>query len=171
MTSDSSIQSQLDEMESLLGQMIPLHEQLLSCATDKREAVRAADIPRVPEICDRERALLQRVERMELGRRAIVDSLAVQINGKETPSLHALAALAETPQCERLTVLGTRLRDLSHAVRQESTIVRAAVEALHRHMTGVVQTVSAAISQARVYSASGRMRVDAPFESCLDVTS
>lgn len=166
MSNDLSRQPELDELESLLAQMIPLHEQLLSCAMEKRGAVKAAAISAVPEICQRERQLLSRIERLEQRRRNVVRKL-----GDERRSLADLAALAATEQRDRLTAFGARLRELSKSVRQESTVVRAAVEALHRHMTGVVQSVSTAISGVKVYGATGRMRTDAPLESCVDLTS
>ncbi len=67
--------------------------------------------------------------------------------------------------------LSDELRSTIEEVRGSSRIVRAAADALARHMGGLLQTVQSALSRARVYSDQGRIATGAQYQFCLDLKS
>ena len=86
----------------------------------------------------------------------------------------ALTAIVERlPEAEgtRLAARAAELRELVHRSRREQSVVKAAGDALSRHMAGIVQSVSGALSGTGVYGRRGRLRDGVPVVAGLDLTS
>ena len=81
----------------------------------------------------------------------------------------AIAESVDEPDRTRLLALGEQLRSTMGQVRRASSVVRAAAEALDRHMAGIVHTVQSALSRARVYGSRGRLAAGAQMHFSVDL--
>jgi hypothetical protein len=162
-----------DAMERILRDQLELHRNLLQCIARKKHAIRTADIASVTKICGEENGIVQRLAESEKQRLALVGKLTQFINPKaQTPlTIVDIASLSPEPQRSRTVVLAAQLREILQQVQRESSIVKNAAETLSRHMSGIMQTVHAALSRARVYGHRGRIAVGAQMPSVLDIKS
>ena len=157
----------------MLRAQLAVHEQLLQCVADKREAIRSADIAKVSDICGRENTLIQGLAEIEKQRLRLVGELTQSIHSKSQKPLtmNEISQSAAEPQRTRLLALTAQLREIVTELRAQSSIVRVAAETLSRHMSGIVQTVHSALSRARVYGERGRIAMGSQVQSMLDIKS
>lgn len=160
-------------LERIMRDQLQGHELLLECIHRKREAVRTADLDSIASICQREHTIVQRLAEMEKARLELIGKLteALDSQAKAPLTVSRIAEAIDDPVRSRLCALAEKLRCTVLEARQASSVVRAATEALARHMTGIMQTVQSVLSQARVYSHSGRIAAGAQYQFCVDVTS
>jgi hypothetical protein len=71
----------------------------------------------------------------------------------------------------KLAVLAAQLRSLVDQAKKENSVVRSAAESLARHMAGIVQSVTGALSGTGVYGRQGRLRDGTALASGLDLTT
>jgi glycine cleavage system regulatory protein len=161
----------LSALESSLRRMIEEHDRLLHCLKRKREAIRVADMSGITEMCGEEKAILRRIGELDARRQSTIAMLARDRRADPGRSLtiSEIAAAAREPASTRLLALAAQLRDRIAEVRRSSSVIRAAAEALSRHMTGLMQTVQTALSRARVYGQRGRIDPGAQVQFSLDV--
>jgi hypothetical protein len=171
--STPSIDALASTLERVLRAELDLHQQLLRCVREKRESVRTAAIARVTEICVQERTLVQALTTVEKQRVKIIGDLSKVMKPESTQPLTLTAIALETasPQQDRLLAFAGQLRETVTDLRRESSIVRSAAESLSRHMSGVVQTVHAALSRARVYGDRGQIAMGSQVQSVVDIRS
>jgi len=149
------------------------HRKLLDCVRQKRDALRRADIDAIAALCHREHDIARRVGDLEKLRLELVG----KVTAKRTPhaakpmTLTQIAHAVGQPQQRELEALATTLKNAIGEVRRESSVVRAATEALGRHMAGLIQTVNGAISRAGVYERKGRIAASGQTALCVDVSS
>ncbi len=158
------------DLELLLGQLIDRHRELLDCLASKQEAIRSAQVDQLEPLCAREREVAIRIN--ELDRRRQI--LSVQILGLPKDSKPALGQLLDSAPGsvkERVRAAANSLRALVLEVKRRSTVVRQAAEALSAHLSGLMQTIHAAISSARVYGRRGRILTPSVEMSAVDIRS
>ena len=174
-TSEKSavINACIEALERMLRDQLEMHRRLLECISRKKVAIAAAQIAEVTRICGEENAIVQQLAESEKHRLALVGKLTQVIDCKsEKPlTVMAIAAEAREPQRSRVVALAGQLRDSLERVQRESSIVRTAADALSRHMSGIMQTVHAALSRARVYGQRGRIAIGVQMPSVLDIKS
>jgi hypothetical protein len=163
----------LDRLMRILAAQVERHRRLLACIEHKRGAIRTADIEGITRLCQAEQRIAHRLGELEKQRLALVGRFTELVSPKAAKplSLQEIAALADPERRRRLEALAVTLRDLIGRVRRESSIVTAAANALSRHMTGIMQTVNAALSRVGVYERRGRIAVGAQMDFCVDVKS
>ena len=86
-------------------------------------------------------------------------------------SVSAIAAVLPIAAADRLEVRAAELRELVERSRREQSLLKSAGEALARHMAGIVQSVTGALSGTGVYGRRGRLREGAPLAAGIDLTS
>lgn len=165
-----AIDQTLEALERVLHAELADHHVLLADLDAKREAIRIANVYRINEITRREEQVLQRMgqraqQRKQLGERA---AQAARI---EAAPFSALLAMSQDDQAERLREMKRELESAGQEVKRRSTVVRSAAEALSRHMAGVLQTVTGALSRAGVYSRRGTLQLGQATASSVDVQS
>jgi N-acetylglucosamine-6-phosphate deacetylase len=164
---------QLDRLTRLLAAQTEGHHRLLQCIGRKRKAIKEADIDSITQLCRKEQALAQGIREMERQRLDIVGRLtrAWAPQAQSALSLREIAERGGSTWQEPLTELAGALRKAIDDVRRESSIVRAAADALSRHITGVMQTVNSAMSRVQLYERCGRIAVGAQMDFCVDLKS
>lgn len=168
-----SIQVMHEELEQLLRAELDVHQKLLTLLQRKREAVRHAKIDLIGELIEQERAEVERLAELERSREHLVKQITVTIqpDASESLPLTAIAEQADEPAQSRLLGIAAQLRDLVKEVRQTSSVVRQAAEALSNHISGVMQTFHAALSRAGVYGRQGQLAAGSQTEYSVDVKS
>jgi hypothetical protein len=163
----------IEALERILRAQLADHRRLLDCLDRKREAIRTAQIGRVSDIVEEERRVAVRIAEADRHRGELVRRIAQALMpaAQQPPALAELAHLVEEPIRTRLLASAAELRDAAEEVRSRSSIIRAAAEALSRHMSGVMQSVQSALSRAGVYGRRGEMALGAQLEFSVDVKS
>lgn len=167
------IKACVDATERILRDQLEMHRTLLQCIARKKHAIRTADIAGVTRICGEENAIVQRLAETEKQRLALLGRMTQFVNpGADRPlAVTELAEHAPEPQRSRIIALAVQLREALQQVQKESSVVRAAAETLSRHMTGIMQTVHAALNRTRVYGHRGRISTATQFPAVVDIKS
>ncbi|MDY7107796.1 MAG: flagellar protein FlgN [Planctomycetota bacterium] len=167
------LSASLDRLMRILAAQVDRHRRLLTCIERKRQAIRGADIDGITKLCQAEQRIAHRLGELEKQRLALVGRLTERTAPRAAKplSLREIAALADPERRRRLEALAETLREMIGRVRRESSIVTAAANALSRHMTGIMQTVNAALSRVGVYERRGRIAVGTQMDFCVDVKS
>lgn len=154
---DNPLERGLAELESLLRQQVAQQEQLLALLHGKRLALAAADAKRVAELCQQENSRLQALAELEKKRLIKSGELTLLLDPKapEPLRLGELAQRLPEPARGRLLVLREQLREKLEAARVEIGVARTAAESLVRHMQGIVQSISTAVTGVTTYSRAG----------------
>lgn len=161
-------------LEKLLDALLEEHHQLLACLGRKREAIAHARLDEVGNIVTEEQAIIKRVSELERHRLALVRRMtrAIDPNARDAMSLSDITqAIDDDSQRATLMERAEKLREEVHEVRRQSSIVRAAAEALSRHMSGVMKSVQSALSRAGIYSNNGHLATGAQLDFNVDVKS
>lgn len=160
-------------LEHMLRAQLEDHRRLLACIERKRHAIRGADVAAIEAVRIEEEPIARRViesqQQLTLVRERLSSIMRPQ--SRSAMTLSEIAAAAGGEQHSRLTTLATQLRDVVMQVKKQSAVVRAAAEALSRHLGGIAQSVNSALSRARVYGNRGSIALGAPVSSSLDIKS
>lgn len=164
--STKEVRTAVELLRQLLSKQIELHEQLLNCIHQKREAIRTANMPVMAECCEREHRLTERLRELDSRRPGIVTHLA-KLLGMGAQHANAISATdianrLDEPASGAIAALAAQLREKLREVRSEHSIVRQASEALSKHMTGIMQSVQAMLNQTGVYERRGRIVTASP---------
>jgi hypothetical protein len=160
-------------LERLLRGQLDGHQRLLECIARKRDAIARADIDAVTRICQEENVIIGKFTDLEKHRIQLMSRMTQSIDAGARKSLTVseLAAHFAEPSQTRVLAIAAQLRDVLLEVKQQSSIIRAAADALSRHMTGIVQTVHSALNRARVYSPRGNVAHGPALPSIVDLKS
>jgi hypothetical protein len=169
----SVTQQDLSQLEQILRRQLDGHHRLLDCIERNREAVRRADMDAIRSICEQENAVAQELAELEKARLYVVGRLTevLRPDAAAPLSVSEISQALDKPESHRLTALAAQLRNTIQEVRRASEVVRAAADALARHMGGLMQTVQSALGRAPVYGRLGRLATGAQSQFCVDVTS
>jgi hypothetical protein len=168
-----TVPTMLDALEKMLRSQLEEHKKLLALLERKREAVRQAKIDVIGQLIEDERRLIERIAEIDRAREQVVQRLTQQLapRASEPLAISAIADHAEEPVQSRLLGIAAQLREMVMKVRQTSTVVRSAAEALSNHINGVMQSFHAALSRAGVYGRQGHLAGGAQMEHSVDVKS
>jgi predicted signal transduction protein with EAL and GGDEF domain len=163
----------LAALEAALRGLIEAHDRLLALLERKREAIRSADLAALSAMAGDEQREIERIITLDAQRVEAIRALAAWLKrpAAPAPTVSEIAAAAGEPAGPRLAALGAQLRDRLIEAHRASSVLRAAAEALSRHMTGLIQTVQSALSRARVYGQRGRIDPGAQVQFALDIRS
>ncbi len=158
-------------LEKLMQAMAHEHQELLKLLECKRDAVRKAEMKSIGDITEQERRIVRRIEEMDRHRRELLRRIAAAIGAPADEPLRVshIAECVPEPMRQELNEAAQHLRERVHAVREVSSIVRAAAEALASHMSGIMQQVNWALSRAGVYGSSGRVAMGTQMDFCVDL--
>lgn len=162
-----------DDLRRILRGQLEGHKRLLACIDGSREAVRKADMQAIEQHCRKEHEIADRLAELEKARLQLVGALTATLRPQsaEPLTLTQIAEALDDPRRRDLLAVADELRATVDQVRRRSSVVRAAAEALARHMDGLVQTVQAAFSRAQVYGRRGRIATAGQRQFCIDVKS
>lgn len=167
----SSAPSIHEELRTLLGEFIALHEKLLALTTQHHEAIRQADPVRCDGIMQLERATLAAIAELESRRQLLVKRAQSEIR-PQTQSIARLSDLARcAPEAIRagLLEMSERLKSLVARVQEEQNVVRVVSRVLLAHMEGLMRQVAGSLSHAGTYAKNGAVAAGAPIVTSLDI--
>jgi hypothetical protein len=156
----------LNQLESALRDLLAEHDALLALLNRKHQAVRHAKPAVVEECLERENGRVQRIAELEKQRQQIVATLTEQADAEasEPLTISRIAESADAAQRERLLGLAGLLRQRMAEVQRESRIIKQATQGLLKHVHGVMQRVTGAVTGVGTYGSSGRLN-NAPIAS------
>ena len=173
MAEQPTLDQDVTQLAEILEAQLHGHGQLLDLMSRNREAVRQADMTTIEAVCGRQNTVGQHLAELEKQRLMVVGRFTARLAPEaERPlTVGEIAAGLEPPAAQRLEALADALRPAVERVREESSLVRQAAEALAGHMTGIMHAVHAVLSGAQVYGRTGEIAGGAPCRLCVDVTS
>jgi hypothetical protein len=163
----------LNQLEQILRRQLTDHERMLVCLERNREAIRQADMDAIKSVCEEQNAIVQQLAELEKSRLVVVGRLTQRLR-PQAPAPLSMSQIAEAldePAGRRLSALAAQLRNAVEEVRAASAVLKAAGQALARHMSGLMQTVQSALTRARVYSPRGQLALGAQSRYAIDLTS
>ncbi len=145
------------KLEDTVQRQIILQEKLLTVMKLKVEAFRKADHDSVSACTRQENIELQAFAELEKQRLTYVAQLTQSLDHDATTPLTMgeLALRLPEPARGRLLVLRSKLKERMEAVRREGSVLHRASETLLKHMHGIVQSISGAITGISTYSKKG----------------
>lgn len=154
---DNQMDKLIAKLEDAVQRQIALHEKLLTVMKLKVDAFRKADHDGAVACTRQENIELQQIAEIEKQRLVLVAELTrcVDAKAKQPLVMGELAERLPEPARGRLLVLRGKMKERMEMVQREGSIVRRASEALLRHMQGIVQSISGAITGISTYSRKG----------------
>lgn len=172
-TAPVSVDELVVRLEQILRSQQQDYEKLGQLIECTRQAIREADMNAIADICQQQNTIAQHVTELEKARLTLVGKLTEMLDPTASKpfSISEVVQAIDEPNRSRMLQLSDELRSTVEEVRGSSQVVRAAADALARHMSGLLQTVQSALSRARVYSDQGRIATGAQYQFCLDLKS
>jgi len=179
-------------LEHVLAGQLKTHRDLRACLGTKGEAVRTANAEAITSACVQERALMAVLEDLERKRAELVRRMAplaaAPAPGSANPAalpagmkglaggaapvrMSAIISAIGGDAGERLRAITYDLRAVVIEVKRESAVLRAAADALARHVGGILETAHGAMNRAKVYGRRGRIDTNIASSACIDVKS
>lgn len=187
----SPARTPLEELDTLLRQMIAEHETLLTLATEHRRAIAQADMSGLASAVHKQQEGVQRIAALERRRATLIPILCPpadaarptahghavtaaaprQPPGPAQTTITGIATAAPEPARTRLLSLGQTLRDLINKLHNEHRVIREAASSLSSHMEGLMRQVYRKLSHAGTYARGGSVSADVQVVSALDLRS
>ncbi|MDA0296407.1 MAG: flagellar protein FlgN [Planctomycetota bacterium] len=158
-------------LEETLSTQVEGYRRFLEAIARKRDAIRRADLARVPDIAAVEEKIIDRLHRLDLQREQQGRQLAASLGLDSESAISGIVDALGGERGTKLAVLAAQLRGLVDQAKKENSVVRSATESLARHMAGIVQSVTGALSGTGVYGRQGRLRDGTALASGLDLTT
>ncbi len=158
-------------LQEILDTQAEGYRRLLHSIDRQRDAIRAADLHAVPTIAGVQEKIIERLRTLDQRREVAGRTLATSLGLDPEATITAIVAALPEAVGDRLEARSAELRDLVVRARREQSVVRAAGDALSRHMAGIVQSVTGALSGTGVYGRRGRLRDGVPVVAGLDLTT
>lgn len=158
-------------LQEILDTQAEGYRRLLQSIERQREAIRHADLAAVPTIAGVQEKIVERLRQLDERRETAGIALARSLDIDPESTITAIVERLPEADGARLAARAAELRDLVTRARREQSVVKAAGDALSRHMAGIVQSVTGALSGTGVYGRRGRLRDGVPVVAGLDLTT
>lgn len=163
----------LGDLEQILREMIAHHEHLAQLAEVRHEAMRRANTEALGACIQAENEVVQRIADTEKRRVRVVGSIAAAMGSaaKNQTRLSWIAERCPEPARKRLLTLAESLKQTIVTLQQRNEVVKAAAEALARHMNGIRRQIGATLNHARTYGRRGAVDPGPSVVSAVDLRS
>ncbi|HAI10918.1 MAG TPA: hypothetical protein DCM28_04395 [Phycisphaerales bacterium] len=154
---DKQLEKQLGTLEGLLQDLMQAHVHLLELLEEKRSAMKHAKHDEMAQVCQRENEQIRKISDMEKQRLQLVAdiTLLVEPGAKEPMKLLQLADRLPEPWRGRILVFRHQLQQKMQATQKQARTTQQATMQLMKHMTGMMQKVTAACTGSAAYGAKG----------------
>lgn len=154
---DKQLEKQLGTLEQLLQELMQAHQYLLELLEEKRTAMRQAKHETMTKVCQLENQQVRTISEMEKQRLQLVAdiTLLIEPNASEPMKLLQLADRLPEPWRGRILVFRHQLQQKMQATQKQARNTQQATMQLMKHMTGMIQKVTAACTGSAAYSAKG----------------
>ena len=163
----------VDELETLLRQLIVHYEQLRSLAELHLEAIRNAAVDQLSTCIAQENAIIQKVAEIEKRRLHVVGDIA-DVLGSPAETQTTMSWIAERIRGDRggrLAAMARHLRRVIAEMTEVNNAARSAADTLAKHMDGLMRSVARELNHAKTYSSRGRVDAGPAVVSALDISS
>jgi len=169
----SSMTPTLEELGTALLRNITeqrsLHDRMRSLLREKREAIRTADFRALSALVAAERDVATAITAREQQRLSLLEQAQPWFGHPDNATVSLIADRISDDDGTALRDAATSLRESLTQLRAESTVLRDAATRLSEHLGGLVQTVQAAMSRAKVYGRTGQLALNATVDASLDL--
>jgi hypothetical protein len=156
----------LKELTVLLTDMSRLHQDLLSAANRKLEAIRSADTEVMQQASRREEELARSIKDREGLRQALMERLGgplgLSAGRARRLTIGELAERVAEPVRSRLTVLGGEIRKLASEIARVNRINALVSHEMLKHFRTVYDSIARGSAPREFYGRTGRPRTAAP---------
>lgn len=148
----------VQDIETVLDQMILEHGKLLGYLQKQAEAMRAMDLGAMEQWRAQEEAARSRIRQADQRRRAAIGQVVRLHRLTSEPTLPQLAALYPA-SAAGLLARRDRLRVAAHEVALKANVASKLAGAVLGHLNHAVKLIASAVQHAGVYTRSGIPRV------------
>lgn len=145
---------QLQDIETILRQLIEEHRNLLGSIDAQQQAMRAGHADQIERTAHQQESARMRIARLEARRRQLAAQIARAMRMPAEPTISALAQLFPA-RSEALTMLRDELRTAIEEVTKRTHITSRLAGAVLGHLNSAVRLIAGAVEQAGVYTKSG----------------
>lgn len=148
----------VQDIETLLDQLIVEHRKLLACVDQHTAAMKAMDISAMSQLARQQEACRSRIGQLDHRRRGLIQQIMRQHKLTSEPTL---SKLAELFPMSAAVLRGKRdvLRTLAGDIALRSNVSSKLAAAVLGHLNTAVRLISSAVQHAGVYTKSGIPRV------------
>jgi len=151
------LEKQLTALEELLQSLTQAHGCLLELLNEKRTALSQAKHDVMAKLVTQENDQVKVISDMEKTRLQMVADVTLLLDpsAKEPLKLLALAERLPEPWKGRILIFRHQLQQKMQATQKQARNTQQATVQLMKHMTGLMQKVTATCTNASAYSAKG----------------
>ncbi|MFG0249390.1 MAG: flagellar export chaperone FlgN [Phycisphaeraceae bacterium JB051] len=155
---DKQLEKQLNTLERSLQELLQAHTYLSDLMEQKRTAMREAKHEQVGNLCKLENDQLRKISDMEKNRLQLVADITLLVapSAKQPLKLLELSDRLPEPWRGRLLVFRHQLAQKMQETQSKTQSTQQATIQLVKHMTGMMQKVTAACTGSSAYSARGQ---------------
>ena len=170
---DRQLESLASSLESVLRELVRVHEELIGLMKRKRLATRQGQSMVMVELCQLENEKVQLVSELEKKRLKFVGKMTLLVapDAPEPLRMRELVDRLPEPLRGQLLVLRQQLMDRLREAHQQASVARRSAESLVRHVEGLVQTISAMSSGVCTYGERGSPPQQARVVSTFNMTA
>jgi flagellar biosynthesis/type III secretory pathway chaperone len=151
---------QVNELETLLDQLIGEHRKLLSAFELHQAAMTRLDLKAMDEVATTQESTRRRIASLEKCRRALVVQIAAQTRTQGEMTVTKVAALFP-PRAQALLKRRDELKSLMLAARARSQVVGRVAHSVLGHVNTALRLFASAMGKAGTYSKTGMPKVAA----------
>jgi hypothetical protein len=149
---------QLQEIETLLAQLVAEHRKLLGQIGQQQSAMRACRAELIEQSTRSQELTRLKIANLEARRRMLAGQIARAMRLPQEPTVTRLAQLF--PQrAAAITKLRNDLRSAIEDVQKHTTLASRLANAVLGHLNAAVRVIAGAVEQAGVYTKSGSPQI------------
>jgi hypothetical protein len=145
----------VEELETILHQLINEHEKLLRQMQSQQAAMKKLDQAALEDISHLQEATRLRITSLETRRRTICAQLAKVLRIEGQPTLTRIAEAMPAPAKGKLLGLRNRLKELVAQVSARATVAGRLAGAVLGHLNTVVRLLAGSVEKAGLYTKNG----------------
>lgn len=151
-----SMDKLVQELLTLLREMLACQQRLLRIAGVRQDAMRAYDVERLTGLLEEERIETQRAEEYRKQREALVSKFRVALGNGVQPKVSEIAKRVEEPTKTQLLALAAELRTVTEKLERNTRINATVSEAIVKSISKVLKIVTGIAQHAGLYMRNGR---------------
>jgi len=150
---------QVQELLTLLRDMLAGQQQLLRLGHARREAMRIFEISRLDLLTAQEQIEVQKLAAMDRRRMALVQQFRALLPRGTEPTVSEIAKRVAEPVKGQLLVLAAQIRDAAENVSRNARINATVSEGVIKGLARVLKVVTGFAQHAGLYMRNGRKAV------------
>ncbi len=160
---EAALKRAMGMLEAILVRQTAIHEEMLTVASAKQDAIIKGDLEKLEKTVVEERSLVAKIEEEEKKRRAVMPLVRSGLGAPaEMEKLADIIALMPEPEKAHMTAVRERLKgvleDCQIRTRHNAELLKASLE----HVEAFLRTLSEETAKDKTYTREGRKRGGGP---------